>query len=74
MTDENISFYIHESSLLNLNIFLREENINLIKEICLKKNIDEEKLISEILPTSSKLFLSKSKSILSRRVSLPLAC
>ena len=37
MTDENISFYIHESSLLNLNNFLRKDNINLIKEICLKK-------------------------------------
>ena len=61
MTNENISFNIHESSLLNLNIFLREENVNLIKEICLKKNIDEKKLISEILPSPSFNILKKKR-------------
>ena len=47
---EDISFYIHENTLCRFNSFLRESNENLLKEICLFKNYDEQKLINEILP------------------------
>ena len=59
--EEEISFLISETTLFNINLFLRENNEKLINLISEYKKCNNEKLLSSTLPPLSKKIKSRKE-------------
>tara|TARA_Y100000991_G_scaffold212797_1_gene197500 strand:+ start:2119 stop:2649 length:531 start_codon:yes stop_codon:yes gene_type:complete len=57
--EEDISFFVSEKTLSDVNLFLRDNNKRIIQSICNYKKYDNEKLLNEILPSTSKKNISR---------------
>lgn len=55
-----ISFFVSEKTLSDINLFLRDINKRIIQSIGNCKNYDGDKLVEEILPSTSKKHISRS--------------